>query len=249
MAQTWRDLLFAHWAVDPGYLRPFVPAQLPLDTFDGRAWIAVTPFWMTSVHPRFLPPVPGASTFPELNVRTYVTLDGKSGVYFFSLDATNIPAIAGARMAYGLPYFYSRMLVDRAGEDIHYYCHRIDADRHRPEFHGNAAPDTELLRSEGLFRARYWPTSAPSRSLPGSLEYFLTERYCLYAVVRKRVYRADIHHLPWPLQAAEAAIESNTIARADGIELPQQPPITHFARELTVLIWWPERAGQGRGQG
>lgn len=241
MVQIWRDLLFAHWKVDPEYLRPFVPAQLALDTFDGRAWIAVTPLLMTNVRPRSIPPIPGVSKFPELNVRTYVSFNGKSGVYFFSLDATSIPAIAGARMVYGLPYFYSRMMADRVGGEINYYCHRIDADRHRPEFHGNAAPDPDMLRTEGTFRARYWTTSPPSHSLPGSLEYFLTERYCLYAVVRQRVYRSDIHHLPWPLQTAEAAIECNTMARADGIELPDEQPMTHFARELTVLVWWPER--------
>jgi len=241
MVQTWRDVLFAHWDVDPDYLRRLVPEQLTLDTYDGRCWVAVTPLVMTDVHPRFIPPLAGMSRFPELNVRTYVTMNGKPGVFFFSLDAANIPAVMGARAAYGLPYFYARMMADRVGYEVNYYCHRTDVDSARPEFHGNASPDADMIREEGVFRARYWPTSQPSRSLPGTLEYFLTERYCLYSVVRGRVYRADIHHLPWPLQRADAIIDTNTMARADSIELPERKPLLHFARNLTVLVWWPER--------
>jgi uncharacterized protein len=228
MEQTWRDLLFAHWRVDPAYLRPMVPAQLELDVFDGSCWVAVTPFWLTGVRGR------------ELNVRTYVRCGGAPGVFFFSLDATNIPAIIGARMGYGLPYFFARMWVDVVKGEVAYYCRRVDVERARAQFHGNANPDPAMLAADGVFRGRYWPTSEVWRSTPGSLEHFLTERYCLYAVVRGRVFRADIHHLPWPLQDANAVIDQNTMALADGIVLPDATPLLHYARGLRVLVWWPE---------
>jgi len=109
MAQTWNDLLFAHWPVAPNVLRALVPPELPLDTYDGTAWLAVTPFHMTGIRARGLPPIPGLSRFPELNVRTYVILDGKPGVYFFSLDVTSRMAVWGARTFYRLPYFHAHM--------------------------------------------------------------------------------------------------------------------------------------------
>ncbi len=242
MEQTWRNLLFAHWRLDPAYLRPMIPPQIELETFDGSCWVSVTPFYMTGVRGRGLPPLPGLSRFAELNVRTYVRFGDIAGVYFFSLDCSNLPAIAAARMAYGLPYLYSRMSVEARDGRVNYICRRIDVDRFRPGYHGNASPDPELPPAEAVFRAQYWPTSPVFGSVPGSLEHFLSERYCLYAVLRGRVYRAQIHHLKWPLQAAEAAIEENTMALADGVRLPEDPPILHFSRELRVLIWWPERA-------
>src|SRR5438067_4030108 len=126
MRQTWNDLLFAHWSLAPEALRPLVPPELTLDLYDGRAWVAVTPFHMTDVAMRGMPPIPALSAFPELNVRTYVTYNGKPGVFFLSLDAFNPPAVWGARLAYRLPYFYARMSVkvEEGGEygtgNVHY---------------------------------------------------------------------------------------------------------------------------------
>src|SRR5947209_7678700 len=120
MKQTWHDLLFAHWSLPPEQIRPAVPAQLALDTFDGKAWVGVIPFWMSAVRARFLPPLPGVSRFPELNARTYVTYNGKPGVYFFSLDAARRAAVWGARSFYHLPYFYAAMKAARHGGRIHY---------------------------------------------------------------------------------------------------------------------------------
>ena len=103
MTQSWHDLLFAHWPLDPDVLRVRLPPSLPLDVFDGRAWIGVIPFHMTNVGPRGAPSLPGLSAFAELNVRTYVTLDDKPGVYFFSLDAASTLAVIGARAMFRLP--------------------------------------------------------------------------------------------------------------------------------------------------
>src|ERR1700758_2464987 len=109
MMQTWHDLLFAHWPIRQEQLRPLVPPQLPLDTFDGQCWVGVVPFWMSGVRARGVPPLPGLARFPELNVRTYVAYKDKPGVYFFSLDAANFPAVWAARTFFHLPYFYARM--------------------------------------------------------------------------------------------------------------------------------------------
>jgi uncharacterized protein len=217
MAQTWHDLLFAHWPIEPAILRPLVPRELPLDTFDGRCWIAVTPFHMSHIHPRGLPPLPGLSRFPELNVRTYVTLNGKPGVYFFSLDAANRPAVWAARRFYRLPYFSASMSVNARDGWINYSSRR-----------GSGKAE---------FRARYRAVGEPCLHEKGSLANWLTERYCLYTVANGEVYRAEIHHQQWQLRDAKAEIEVNSMASAAGVTLQNSPPLLHFARKLEVLIW------------
>jgi hypothetical protein len=244
MRQTWNDLLFAHWAMAPEYLRPLVPRELELDTFDGRCWVAVTPFYMTGVSVRGVPPLPGFSHAPELNVRTYVTVNGKPGVYFFSLDIFNVLAVAGARMIYALPYFYAYMAYGQRRDWVEYFCGRVDRERANPAYHGNASPDLALLPTPAEFRGRYRPTSAVFHAAAGTLEHFLTERYCLYVVDRGHVLRADIHHVPWPLQRAEAQIAVNTMALADGIQLPLDAPHLLFARRLDVLVWRPKKVSE-----
>lgn len=223
MRQEWNRLLFAHWPVALDKMRALVPEPLRLDAREGRCWVAVTPFHLSGLRARGLPPVPGTSAFPELNVRTYVTFDGKAGVYFFSLDAGSVSAVLGARAFYSLPYFYATMRVRYAAESVHYKSARRHA--------GKVAE----------FEADYRPVGGPKESAKGSLEEFLTERYCLYAVQGRRIYRAEIHHIPWSLQGATADITSNTVAAAAGIELPAEPPLLHFARHLEVLVWAPER--------
>ena len=224
MKQTWHDLLFAHWAVAPETVRPLVPAPLELDLFGGQAYVAVVPFWMSGIRGRWAPPLPGLSRFPELNVRTYVRYGDVPGVYFWSLDAANQVAVWSARAWYGLPYFHAEMSIKSLGENFEYSSRRFE-DPRPAEFHG-----------------RYRPIAPPRRREPGSVEHFLTERYCLYTVRNGQVARAYIHHLPWPLQDAVAEIESNTMAQAAGITLPDSRPLLHFARELEVLVWWPQRA-------
>jgi uncharacterized protein YqjF (DUF2071 family) len=221
MRQQWNRLLFAHWPLPAEILRPLVPSKVPLDTFAGRCWVAVTPFYLSGLRPRGLS-IAGLS-FPELNVRTYVTLDGKPGVFFFSLDAGSVIAVFGARAAYALPYFYARMNARYAADEVQYSCQRSH------------------LGKVADFEGRYRPISPARNSVAGTLEHFLTERYCLYAVEANRLYRAEIHHVPWPLQDAEAVIASNTMAHAAGIELPPEPPLLHYAHAIEVLVWPPER--------
>ncbi|MGH9521107.1 MAG: YqjF family protein [Terriglobales bacterium] len=225
MRQQWSRLLFAHWPLDLAAIRPLVPPILELDVRDDRAWVAVTPFFLSGLSLRRLPPIPGISSFPELNVRTYVRYQGKPGVYFFSLDAGSVAAVFGARAMYGLPYIYAtmRIRVNRTANSVHYDCLR----RHRGK--------------EAGFRGEYRPCGPQFQALPGSLEQFLVERYCLYSVVARRLYRAEIHHIPWPLQPAVADISLNTMTRPAGIDLPNDRPLLHYADKLDVLVWWPER--------
>ena len=109
MTMTWHSLAFLHWPVAAESLQASIPEPLVLDTFAGQAWLGVVPFGMSNVRPRWAPPLPGVSRFPEINVRTYVTHDGKPGVWFYSLDATNWLAVRGARALFHLPYYDARI--------------------------------------------------------------------------------------------------------------------------------------------
>jgi hypothetical protein len=225
MHMRWIDLAFLHWPLAPQALRPHIPAGLTLDTFDGQAWIGIVPFYMTNTRPRFVPPMPGVSSFAELNVRTYVTVGGKAGVWFFSLDAASRLAVRGARWSFCLPYFDAHMSVVRQAEAIEYRSRRT----HR------GAPAAE-------FAARYWPKGAVYLSQPGSLEHWLTERYCLYSAgSRGQIWRGEIHHPQWPLQPGEAEITVNRMTEQIGVTLPAMPPLVHFVQRIDVVAWWPER--------
>jgi len=218
MAQTWHDLLFAHWPLPPSAVATRLPAGLPLDTFDGQAWIGVVPFHMTGIRLRFTPALPGLSAFPELNVRTYATVGGKPGVVFFSLDAANRVAVAAARRWFHLPYVHAHMRSRPDGEAIDYVSER------------EGSPAT--------FRGRYGPSGPVVRAPPGSLDHWLTERYCLYVADGHGVlYRGEIHHAPWPLQPAWAEIAVNTMVEPTGLHLPETAPLLHFSRRLDVRVW------------
>jgi uncharacterized protein len=226
MAQRWHDLLFAHWPVDAARLRTAIPSGLALDTYEGRAWLGVIPFHMSGVRVRGLPPLPGTSAFAELNVRTYVTAGGKPGVLFFSLDAASRLAVEAARLTYHLPYFQAAMSVSGDESGVRYRSRRIDRRGAAAELQG-----------------RYAPTGPAAVPRPGSLEHFLTERYCLYTTDgHGRLRRGEIHHAPWPLQPAEAALEVNTMAAGLGFPLAEPPVHLCFARRLDV-VFWPLRAG------
>ena len=221
MAQTWTDLLFAHWSVAPESLRSVVPRQLPLDTFDGQAWIGVTPFGVRNLRLRPALPVPWLSAFPEINVRTYVTVGGKPGIYFFSLDAGSRLAVTAARHAYRLPYFRAQMSIVHDDDDIRYTSRRTDQD-------APAGAD---------FRGRYRPVGDPFVPPSGSLDHWLSERYCLYTFdEQRRIQRADIHHPPWTLQRAEADIDVNTMTAEIAIDLRGEP-VLHYARRQDVVFW------------
>jgi len=231
MRQTWHDLLFAHWPVSQDLLRAQIPPDLTLDSFDGTPWIGIVPFHMTGVTARGVPALPWVSAFPELNVRTYVTANGKPGVWFFSLDAARGVAVAAARTFFNLPYFTASMQVLVMKDAVDYDSRRKRARDRLAEF-----------------SAQYAPVGPSFQPVPGSLEYFLTERYCLYGVTRRRhLYRLDIHHLPWELQPADATFRRNTMAEAAGIELPAGTPLLHFARRQDMVAWAPEKLAPVKG--
>jgi uncharacterized protein len=220
----WHELLFMHWPLPPSCLRPLIPRALHLDSFDGAAWIGVVPFRMSATRHRLLPPIPGTSAFPELNVRTYVTLGGKPGVWFFSLDAASRLAVRGARWLFHLPYYDAQMSCG------------IDADE--GEWVDYASNRTHRSAPPAKYVARYRPRGPVFQSSPGTLEHFLTERYCLYSANRRgKVFRGDIAHRPWPLQLAEAKVKRNRMLQPLGIELPEVRPLLHYAHRLDVIAW------------
>lgn len=225
--QSWLDLLFLHWPVPAEALRPLVPEALRIQEFDSTSWIGVVPFRMAGVMRRYLPDLPWVSAFPELNVRLYVEAEGKAGVFFLSLDATNPLAVWAARRFFHLPYYRADISLVPDGEWIRYDSSRRDG--------------------EARFRGRYRPTGPIYEADPGALDHWLTERYCLYALdPRGRLLRNEVHHGPWPLQPAEAEIETNTKAAAFGIEL-SGAPLCHFARRIDVVVWGAEQVGGETG--
>ena len=232
MSQAWHDLLFAHWPVEPEVVQATLPAGLEVDTFDGQAWIGVVPFRMSGVRLRGTPAMPGLSAFPELNVRTYVRAGGRSGVWFYSLDAANRVAVRVARAWFRLPYFDATMSCESesgsSDPGIRYTSRRT----HR------GAPAGEL-------RGRYGPAGPEERARGGTLEYFLTERYALFAPDGNGgLRRGEVHHGPWPLQHAEVELELESVSAAAGFELSGPPVQAHFARRVDVRCWTPEPVGE-----
>ena len=222
MTQTWHDLLFAHWPIDAGILRETVPPAFDLDVFGGTGWLGIIPFHMTNVAPRGVPSLPWISEFPELNVRTYVRVGDRPGIYFFSLDAGSVLAVQTARALFNLPYYSAAMTVRPQGDDVEYDSRREDRSL------------------AAVFSATYRAVGPSFPAVSGSLEYFLTERYCLYNLNHRGTpYRLEIHHPPWQLQAAEAQFTRNTMAGAAGLSLPDTMPLLHFSRRQDVVAWAP----------
>ncbi|HEU5141140.1 MAG TPA: DUF2071 domain-containing protein [Bacillales bacterium] len=216
MKQTWRHLLFAHWPVSPDVIRPYIPKSLELDTYEGKAWVGYIFLQVRGMRPRYLPPVPMMSSFPELNVRTYVTYGGKPGVYFISLDAASFPGVQGAKLFFHLPYAYAR--VSLSGGDRQFEC------------------DCRRVGSPKAFKASYQPVSEVYQANPGSLDYWLSERYCLYTEHKSHLFRGEILHDPWPLQQAEAEISKNTMVDFDGAT-QSQPELVHYVKQQTAVMW------------
>ncbi|MFD0711618.1 YqjF family protein [Paenibacillus sp. GCM10027626] len=222
MSQTLNDLLFAHWPISLKEIQALVPSSLQIDTFEKQAWISVVPFWTNRARLRWGPSLPFLSQFPEINLRTYVTLNGKPGVYFFSLDADQRIIVEIARWGLHLPYF--RANIQYAVKDnnlVHYHSIRTD---HRT--------------NPGQFAAVYRSVSDIFQSKKGSLEHWLTERYCLYTIDEKgRIYRGEIDHSPWPLQRAEADISMLSLPASFGLQLPAIQPLLHFSKKHNVHAW------------
>lgn len=222
MTQSWTRLLFAHWPVPVDGLRPKVPAGLELDTFGGTAWVALTPFFLRNLRVRGVPPA-GPSEFLEMNFRTYVSRRGMPGVLFFSLDASSVSAVRGARLLYRLPYHHADMSMEREWDGWRYRSRRKDG------------------RAEA--RLRYRSAGESTQVAAGTFEAWATERYCLYAALRSgHLLRAHIHHPPWRLAPAEAEVEVNTVGAAAGVAVDGVAPLLHLAEPQHVLVWAPTLA-------
>jgi uncharacterized protein YqjF (DUF2071 family) len=220
MHQTWGKLLFMHWRIDAKLLRPLIPTELEIDTFDGSAWLAITPFtmWDIRAFPPYIPPVPGLSSMHETNVRTHVHYDRVPGVWFFSLDCNSAAAVLGARTFYHLPYLNAEIDFEQEEDTIDYWLERIED------------PDAELAVTWTIGESLPY-------SHPGSLEFFLTERYCLYTKHDDEIHRARIYHEPWPLRRASLDSLESTMIESHGLPTPSGDPLLHYAEEISVDIW------------
>jgi uncharacterized protein YqjF (DUF2071 family) len=226
MTQRWNDLLFAHWPIAAPVIEALLPEWLEADSYQGSAWLGAVPFWLDRIKIRGVPPIPGLRSFPDLNLRTYVRdrLTGTPGIYCFSVDSSNLLAVAVAHVVYHLPYKLAEMhLEQRSEREFAFYSRR------------------RFSRPEVIFKVRYrglGPTHKTAEIRPGSFEYFFSERNCVFSTNRAgQPIRANLHHVPWPLEVAEAEIERNDLGTAVGIELPNQAPVLHYSRRLAVYIW------------
>jgi uncharacterized protein len=227
MRQIWQHLGFLHWPVARDAIARLLPPGLDVDLFDGTAYVGIVPFTIPLTRTvQFGAPI--APAFHEINLRTYVHRGGRDpGVWFFSLDATSRLAVAGARLAYGLPYFHADITLAEAGAAVDYRSRR--------------------RRSPAAFAARYQPTGLAAPAAPGSLELFLAERYLLYSASGRRLRTARVHHTPYPLQVAAAADVEQTLTSVAGLPACAGPPaLVHYAREVDVAIFAPRHLDNPR---
>lgn len=221
MTQTWEHLLFAHWAIPPAMIRPLVPDFLEIDTYEGSGWISIIPFRMTGVRLRCFPPVPFTSTFPEINVRTYVKAAGRTGIYFLSLDASNPLMTTIAKKWYRLPYYQASMDFQMNRQSIEIHSRRVGSQAQAERFSAAYRPDSDVFLAK-----------------PGTLEHWLTERYTLFCecMRTKRLHGADVYHEPWQLQKATVQIDQNSLSKQQ-ISLTEPPHLTLYARGVQSIIW------------
>jgi uncharacterized protein YqjF (DUF2071 family) len=222
LRQSWRELLFLHWSVPVEMLRPLVPRRLEIDTFEERAFVGLVPFTMTGVRPVWAPAVPGLSDFHEVNVRTYVHLDGRDpGVWFLSLDASSRLAVLVARATYHLPYRFARMsLTHGPGGEVRYSSRRLWPGP-RP----------------AACAMRYRPASPVATAAPGSLDHFFAERYVLYAARQGRLWRGRVHHPPYPIQAAAVEDLDESLVAASGVRHGPEAPMALYAKGVSVEVF------------
>ena len=231
MYQNWHHLLFLHWEIPAADLQALIPPQLTVDTFEGKAYVGLIPFTITGVRAVLTPPLPGISSFHEVNVRTYVKLDGgEPGVWFFSLDASSSLAVEAARTMYKLPYYDAGIdfsATDTTLAEVSFHSRRTDARGSRP----------------ANLNVRYQPVEGPvQHAAPGTLEHFLVERYTLYAQDEQRnLYRARVQHQPYPVQRVEISGLEETLIWAAGIRRAENVPLRHYAREVNVKVYGLEK--------
>jgi uncharacterized protein YqjF (DUF2071 family) len=234
MRQSWRRLGFLHWEIEAAALRRLVPEPLTLDTFEGRAFVGLVPFTMHGVRPAGAPALPFLSRFHEVNVRTYVHLEGREpGVLFLSLDAASRLAVIGARMVWKLPYHFAHIeLTPSPGGSVLYTSKRL--------WPGPTPAGCRLV---------YGPRAGevPAPAAPGGLEHFLAERYVLYTTARGRLLRGRVHHPPYPLQAGECPALDESLVAATGIARGDAPPLVHCSAGVDVEVFPLEDVGAAAG--
>lgn len=211
--QTWRDLLFVHWAIDPDIIQATMPPGLFVDTFEGKAYLGIVPFFMCDVHPRFTFNVPGLSDFPETNLRTYVhDRAGNPGVMFYSLDAYQKIAVWLARTLYHLPYHYATMpiphhnMAGRTGEPTVHHTQRR-----------GVAPElwSQFVYAQG---------GELSTAVAGTLEFFLLERYLFYSHSPRGLRVGRVWHVPYEFAPATVTAWDANLLTLAGFANPQRPP-------------------------
>lgn len=224
MYQSWRSLLFLHWALPSEIVGALLPPGLELDTFDGKAYVGLVPFTMRGIRPRGLPAVPWLSNFHETNVRTYVHVNGSDpGVWFFSLDAANLIAVALARTLFHLPYHHARMsLTTEACSGTLTYT----SQRNLPSTRGSAITSIQCI-----------PQGDSGPAAVNTLDHFLLERYFLYAFAGGDLFRGQVHHTPYLVQTADLLTFEETLFAAEGLRRPETSPIVHFSHGVDVEIF------------
>ena len=215
--QTWRDVAFIHFRVDKAMLRDRIPSDLEIDEYDGSAWVGLVPFEMHDVMFGAWPSIPPLTRFPELNLRTYVHREGRTGIWFLSLDADCWPIVLGGRFLYQLPYFKARMVQEAEGARIHFECLRKGGSHH--------------------FRATYCPQGDAYLPKVGSFEYWLAERYCLYTQISGETHRLEVHHQPWPIQGADLTFLDTNMLREEALQPLDPSPAVHFSSGVEVVTF------------
>ncbi len=221
MGQRWEDLLFVSWPVPIEALRPHIPAAVEIETAEGSAWISAVPFWMSHAHFRNLPPIPFLSSFPEVNLRTYVRAGDHRAVWFLSLDTESHINVFLARHAFNLPYVYADVAMAR-GDEITFRSVRKD---------GRSA-----------FDVRYRPAGEERVPPEGTLEHFLTERYSMVCANKDGdLYRGDIQHAPWRLRDADWTAKSMALVSDAGFDVEGRDPLVFYSAMTDVVLWKPIR--------
>jgi uncharacterized protein len=224
MRQRWERLTFLHWRFEAADVQRLLPGGLEIETYDGAAWVGLVPFYMRVATPGGQR-VPWVSNFCETNVRTYVRDQaGRSGIWFFSLDASRLGAVATARATpYRLPYFWSSMRLGERGSEIAYRSRRRWPDPRPAASHvriGIGAP------------------IAPADVTP--LEHFLTARWMLFSVTGGRLVSARACHQPWPLYRGQAQVVEDHLLTAAGLPATDGEPLVHYSPGVDVAIGRPE---------
>ena len=221
MAQDWHHTLFVHWPVPLSSLREHVPQELEIDTFEGSAWIGLVPFKVKNTRGKFIPAIPGVSSYLEVNVRTYVKYSGRTGVYFFSLDANHLLAVLGAKAVFGLNYKQANISFEER-DHFEMISSRAQAAG------GNARMELRYIPETQVFFAE-----------TGTLEHWLTERYCLWTKRGSKLIRGDIHHTRWELQRAQAEISQEMLIPFVHEEYLTQQPLLHYTKFKKAYFWPP----------